>query len=326
MNRIVLTIHHHSRLSLDLTILNVGFIKTTVVAQHTIHLDEPEPSLEAGLQALLPKIHSLWNNKAFIKPVITVNLDMKEAFYEDINLPMLNSRSTHKALSIEMNSLYEDFEKRFISIIIKNGKQKKYNRFRIVMIQRTVYQKVLFFLRALQHPIHSINLLPISLYQALLKNKYIQKKSPSFFVNISDHSATVLVLDKALLSYATIPITNSKQDPSLSGFASMDISSLVSELCRPFYHIQNQYIEEITINIESPLERTPLGETLGYHMNRAFLVMDEDKIPDCRYLGAVGAILPGGKSTWALPKRIPKMRSPHRLSLYKKSSDDHEKK
>jgi hypothetical protein len=194
------------------------------------------------------------------------------------------------------------------------------------MIQRTVYQKVLFFLRSLQHPIHSIHLLPISLYQALVKHKVVQKKNPSFFVNISNHSATVLVLDKALLSYAAIPINYSEQEASISGFTPVDIPSLVSDLARPFYHIQNQHIEEITVNVESPLERTPVCEALGYSMNRAFLVMDEDMIPHCRHLGAIGSTFPGGKSTWSLPKRIPKIRTPHKLGLFKKRSDDHEKK
>ncbi|HHU79871.1 MAG TPA: hypothetical protein GXZ35_00850 [Acholeplasmataceae bacterium] len=306
MKKIILNMNQSDlHVSFDIVFVNSTLLKSTVVKTEHIALEKGVFFFEKDMSYVISLLERVINENGYQKAPITLSLNSNNLFIETIEIPRLTAQEEKKALQIEMERLYNDYQDRFIFVQKSSLVNKQVKRIKIALYDRVRYKEILNFIKKLKHPLTKVVLTPYSLGQSLSSNRLCDFTKPFVFVNISTLSTVIIVYRKNVESYHISNVGIDKQEDLDSNdyyLLKRDAIKLIAnDVKQVLYNTKNFDARNIYLNVENDDDENScdlLSDYLGYKVMKP--IEKQEVLPYLSYLGSLSVINNG----YIFPTRI----------------------
>ncbi len=282
MKKIVLNINQYNhQVSFDMLFVLTQFftegklINNKIINVEHIAFDDEFVFFETDASHPVDLLGKTITQNGFDKAPIIIALNSNALFTENVEIPKLSVKEEKKAIQIELERLYEDYQDRYVYVQKGSFVNKQLRQVKTYFYNKNHYAEILHLIKRLKHPLSRVVLTPHMLAQAIQTNRLCDLTQPFIFVNVSELFTDILVMNKGLQTYHLVNqgIMSQKDMEAMEyyKYESNVIKTLASEIKRVMYNSQNAEIKNIYLNVENE------GNGNGVDLLSSYLMLEVKK-------------------------------------------------
>lgn len=256
MKKIVININQYDhQVSFDMLFVITQFTTTKIINKEHIAFDDDFVFFESDSSQAVDLLGKTITQNGFDKAPIILTLNANGLFTETVEIPRLSIQEEKKAIHIELERLYDDYQDRYVYIQRGRFVNKQLRQVKVYMYNKNYYAEILHLIKRLKHPLLKVTITSFAMAQAIQSYHLCDLTKPFIFVNVGELFTTILVMNKGLQSYHFVNQgIMSQKDMDATEFYKYEatvIKTIALEVKRILYSYQNVEIKQVYINVEN---------------------------------------------------------------------------
>jgi len=262
VKKIVLNINQYNhQVSFDMLFVLTQFftegklINNKIINVEHIAFDDEFVFFEADASHAVDLLGKTITQNGFDKAPIIISLNSNALFTETVEIPKLSIQEEKKAIQIELERLYEDYQDNFVYVQRGRFVNKQLRQVKTFFYNKNHYAEILHLIKRLKHPLLRVVVTPHMLAQAIQSFHLCDLTQPFIFVNVAELFTTILVMNKGLQTYHLVNqgiMTQKDMDAmDFYKYESNIIKEVALEVKRVMNNYQNAEIKAIYLNVEN---------------------------------------------------------------------------
>lgn len=311
MKKIIMTINQFDQtLFFDLLFIKQGLTKLVVEKQeHYYYLDLDYNYFKNDLSKVINDLKKIFEVNNYHKAPLIINLNLVNMFIEEIELPKLSFQEERKAIQIELNKYYNDYQTRYLNLTKSYILNRQFKKIRVLLFDKEQYFFLLQFIKQLKHRVMSIRVASDVLAQAVIKYRLVDLHQPFVFINVTLENTMILVYHKRLISHHLyhqgFKINSEEDKEAFINRQSVFMNELATEVKKVIYRQNNIAIDNIYLHIET-LNDDKMRTLLIDNLNRE--VKNVLNNPSVLRLLSIGALLIPSPLCFKLPFKVKRQK------------------
>lgn len=168
MKKIVININQYDhQVSFDMLFVITQFTTTKIINKEHIAFDDDFVFFESDSSQAVDLLGKTITQNGFDKAPIILTLNANGLFTETVEIPRLSIQEEKKAIHIELERLYDDYQDRYVYIQRGRFVNKQLRQVKVYMYNKNYYAEILHLIKRLKHPLLKVTITSFAMAQAI---------------------------------------------------------------------------------------------------------------------------------------------------------------